>query len=127
MGLILFPGDGDSTSPDAAWSCRGFHDFRSALAQAEGFDLEGMRGFGGERRWSEVTTVLEPLLDHPDVAGDPLTVADCAAIAPRLEAVADEWARNRTDGLRERHIEDARQLALVLRFCVEQGVVLHFG
>ncbi|MFE1560656.1 hypothetical protein ACFW6V_37445 [Streptomyces sp. NPDC058734] len=127
MGLILFPDDGDITSPDATWSCRSFHDFRYALAQAEGFALDDMWGFGGERPWSEVATVLEPLLDHPDVAGDPLTAADCAAIAPRLEAIADDWARDRTDGLRERHVEDARRLALVLRFCVEKGVLLLFG
>lgn len=126
MGLILFPGDGDVSSPDASWSCRGFHDFRYALARAEGFDLEEMRGFGGERPWSEVTTLLEPLLDHPDVAGDPLTVADCAAIAPRLEAIADEWAPDGNDACGDRHVEDAQQLALVLRFCVEKGVPLLF-
>ncbi|GLX24162.1 MULTISPECIES: hypothetical protein [Streptomyces] len=127
MGLTLFPGDGDVSSPDAGWSYRGFHDFRHALAQAEGFDLEEMRGFGGVRLWSEVTTVLEPLLDHPDVVGDPLSTSDCAAMWPRLEAIADEWAKGDTDGLRHRHIEDARQLALVLRLCAEKGVPLLFG
>ncbi len=27
-GLMLFPGDGDATSPDVSWSCTGFHMFR---------------------------------------------------------------------------------------------------
>ncbi|MBC9716993.1 hypothetical protein H9Y04_31110 [Streptomyces sp. TRM66268-LWL] len=37
MGLILFPGDGDTTSPDSSWSCTGFDAFRRRLAEAEGF------------------------------------------------------------------------------------------
>ncbi|WP_406462084.1 hypothetical protein OH768_43365 [Streptomyces sp. NBC_01622] len=69
MGLMLFPGDGDVTSPDAAWSYSGFDMFRRWLAQAEGFALGEMYGFGGDRPWSSVTTVLKPLLDHPDDDG----------------------------------------------------------
>ncbi|MGR4877873.1 hypothetical protein ACIPUC_00230 [Streptomyces sp. LARHCF249] len=49
MGLTLFPGDGDTNSPDVDWSYSGFPAFRRQLARAEGFDLDEMSGFGGER------------------------------------------------------------------------------
>ncbi|MFD4941422.1 hypothetical protein ACFVYE_15480 [Streptomyces sp. NPDC058239] len=93
VGLILFPGDGDVSSPDVAWSCTHFNDFRRQLAQAEGFTLDEMWGFCGERPWSGASIVLEPLLDHPDVGGDALSVAECAAILPRLEAITGQWQK----------------------------------
>ncbi|GAA2432252.1 hypothetical protein GCM10010405_13980 [Streptomyces macrosporus] len=91
VGLVLFPGDGDITSPDVSWSYTGFNAFRRRLAQAEGFDLSGMCGFGGQRPWSDVSTTLTPLLDHPDDDGPDLTPAQCAAILPRLEEIAHQW------------------------------------
>ncbi|MFD9030832.1 hypothetical protein ACFVZW_06705 [Streptomyces sp. NPDC059567] len=126
MGLVLFPGDGDNSSPDVSWSCSGFAAFRRRLAEAEGFALSEMWGFGGERAWSEVSTALEPLLDHPDDGGDDLSPVECAAILPRLEAITDEWAREQGDHLLRQHTEDARQLAGVLRLCIEKGVTLEF-
>ncbi|MFF9037946.1 hypothetical protein ACF090_21025 [Streptomyces sp. NPDC014892] len=126
MGLVLFPGDRDPTSPDVSWSYSGFAAFRRCLAQAEGFDLSEMWGFGGEQPWSEVCTVLEPLLDHPDVGGDDLSPADCAAILPRLAAIADQWAQDGDDTLFHEHIEEGRQLATVLRLCIEKNVPLCF-
>lgn len=126
MGLVLFPGDGDNSSPDVSWSYSGFAAFRRRLAQAEGFALSEMRGFGGDRLWSEVFTVLEPLLDHPDDGGDDLTPAECAVILPRLEAIADEWAQDSGDPLLHQQVEDARQLAGVLRLCIEKRVPLLF-
>lgn len=69
MGLVLFPGDDDTSSPDVSWSYTGFKVFRRWLAQAEGFALEEMRGFGGQRTWNDVSTPLAPLLDHPDDDG----------------------------------------------------------
>lgn len=71
MGLCLFPGDGDLTSPDIRWSCSGFKTFRQRLAQAEGFTLPDMWGSGGDRQWSEIASTLEPLLGRrlePDQA-----------------------------------------------------------
>ena len=127
MGLTLFPGDGDNSSPDVSWSCVRFHAFRELLARAEGFELDAMAGFGGERAWGEVATVLEPLLDHPDVCGDDLSPADCAAMLPRLEAIADGWPRDSTDPAFREHLEGARRLAVVLRLCVEKQVPLVFG
>jgi len=81
VGLILYPGDGDTSSPDVAWSYRGFAAFRGRLAQAEGFTLSEMWGFGGELPWSDVSTTLKPLLDRPDDGGGELSAAECAAIA----------------------------------------------
>ncbi|MFJ8399185.1 hypothetical protein ACIQ9K_01780 [Streptomyces microflavus] len=67
VGLTLFPGGGDISSPDVSWSCIRFNAFRERLAQAEGFNLPELWGFGGDRPWSNISTALEPLLDHPDV------------------------------------------------------------
>ncbi|MFI5887008.1 hypothetical protein [Streptomyces sp. NPDC051554] len=126
MGLILFPGDGDTTSPDVAWSYTGFNAFRCRLAQAEGFVLDEMQGFGGERPWSDVSTVLEPFLDRPDDGGGELSTAECTAILPRLEAITSEWQEQAADHLLQQHVKDARQLALVLRLCIEEDVELLF-
>ncbi|PTH90324.1 hypothetical protein C9J60_05030 [Streptomyces sp. A244] len=51
----------------------------------------------GERPWSEVSTALEALLDHPDDGGDDLLPAPCASILIRLEGVTDQWARGATN------------------------------
>ncbi|MFG2487905.1 hypothetical protein ACGFSI_34805 [Streptomyces virginiae] len=126
MGLVLFPGDGDNSSPDVSWSYSGFAAFRRRLAETEGFVLAEMWGFGGERPWSEVSTALEPLLDHPDVGGDDLSPADCASILVRLETITDQWVQEGGDQLLRQQIEDARQLAGVLRHCIEEDVPLVF-
>ncbi|MFC9686462.1 hypothetical protein [Streptomyces sp. NPDC056948] len=126
MGLVLFPGDGDNSSPDVSWSYSSFAAFRQRLAETEGFVLSEMRGFGGERPWSEVSTALEPLLDHPDAGGDDLSPDECVSILVRLETIADQWAREDGDQLLRQHIEDANRLAGVLRPCVEKGVPLIF-
>ncbi|MFD5102998.1 hypothetical protein [Streptomyces albidochromogenes] len=131
MGLVLFPGDddtgdGDTDSPDVSWSYTGFDMFRRWLAQAEGLVLDDMRGFGGERPWSGVSTTLAPLLDHPDDHGE-LTPAECAAILPRLEEIADQREAGTADALDQRRVDDTRQLIVVLRLCVEKDVGLIFG
>ena len=127
MGLILFPGDGDITSPDISWSYTGFNAFRRRLAQAEGFDLSEMCGFGGQRPWSKISTTLTPLLNHPDDDGPDLTPAQCTAILPRLEEIAHQWQEGGNDPLLQRHIDDIRQLVVVLQLCVEKDVDLLFG
>lgn len=124
MGLTLFPGDGNTSSPDVAWSYSGFDAFRRQLAQAEGFTLSEMGGFGGDRPWSDVSTSLEPLLDRPDDGGDALSPTECAALLPRLEAIVDRW-RNGA-GVARAHIDAAQQLAVVLRLCVAKNVELLF-
>ncbi|MBT2408690.1 MULTISPECIES: hypothetical protein [unclassified Streptomyces] len=126
MGLCLFPGDGDLTSPDISWSYSGFNAFRQRLAQAEGFTLPDMWGFGGDREWSEISSTLKPLLDHPDDAGD-LSAADCARILPRLAEIITEWETAESNPALTRHIEDARQLVAVLKICVDSNVELLFG
>ncbi|MFI0219865.1 hypothetical protein [Streptomyces lydicus] len=127
MGLILFPGDDDVTSPDVSWSYSSFHMFRKWLAQAEGFTLADMYGFGGDRLWSSEVTTLAPLLDHPDDAGPDLTPAQCAAMLPRLEAIISERRLDGSDPVLQRHLDDARQLVVVMKLCSDKGVELMFS
>nr|BFD88620.1 hypothetical protein StreXyl84_80210 [Streptomyces sp. Xyl84] len=127
MGLMLFPGDGDVTSPDVSWSYTGFNMFREWLAQAEGFTLAEMNGFGGERTWSSVSTTLTPLLEHPDDDGPSLTPAQCGAMLPRLEAIMDQRQRDRSAPALQRRIDDTRQLVTVLKYCLDKDVELIFG
>ncbi|MEV5808045.1 hypothetical protein [Streptomyces parvulus] len=124
MGLMLSPGDDDVTSPDVSWSYTGFNMFREWLAQAEGFVLAEMNGFGGGRTWSSVSTTLAPLLDHSDDNGF-LTLAQCAAMLPRLEAIIEQ---QHEDGhpVYERRVSDVRQLVTVMRYCLEKEVDLIF-
>ncbi|MGW2279334.1 hypothetical protein [Streptomyces sp. NPDC001770] len=126
MGLVLFPGDGDNSSADVSWSCTGFAAFRRRLAESEGFVLSEMWGFGGERPWSDASTVLEPLLDHPENGGDAISPAECASLLVGVEAIAGRWVREGGDQLLRQHIEDARRLAGVLRLCIEKHVPLIF-
>ncbi|MFE7958890.1 hypothetical protein [Streptomyces sp. NPDC057413] len=127
MGLVLFPGDGDVTSPDVSWSYSGFSMFRQWLAEAEGFTLAEMYGFGGDRPWSSVSTPLAPLLDHPDDDGPDLTPAQCAAMLPRLEAIIDQQQHDGSDPVLQRRLEDACELVTVLKLCLDKGVELIFG
>ncbi|WP_410595338.1 hypothetical protein [Amycolatopsis sp. lyj-23] len=127
MGLTLFPGDGDTGSADVSWSYNSFHAFRRWLAAVEGFALDDMHGFGGERPWAGVATTLAPLLDHPDDGGPDLTPAQCAALLPRLREIADEPRGGSADPLLRRHGDDARRLVVVLQLCVDKGVDLVFG
>ncbi|MFH8411033.1 hypothetical protein ACH4FX_40625 [Streptomyces sp. NPDC018019] len=127
MGLVLFPGNDDVTSPDISWSYTGFSVFRKWLAQAEGFTLAEMDGFGGIRPWTSVSTTLTPLLDHPDNDGPDLTPAQCAAMLPRLEAIIDEHQPGGSDSVLQRRIDDTRRLVTVMRFCLDKDVELIFG
>ncbi|MEU1820360.1 hypothetical protein ABZ543_35060 [Streptomyces roseifaciens] len=127
MGLVLFPGDGDVTSLDISWSYSGFNRFREWLAQAEGFTLAEMYGFSGDRPWCSVSTLLAPLLDHPDDAGPDLTPAQCAAMLPRLEAIIEQRQHDGSDPVLRRRIDDTRRLVAVMRLCVDKDVELIFG
>ncbi|WP_203632997.1 hypothetical protein [Streptomyces sp. SID10815] len=123
---MLFPGDGDVTSPDVSWSYTGFHLFREWLADAEGFALAEMHGFGGDRAWRGVPTTLTPLLDHPDDEGS-LTAAQCAAMLPRLEAIIEQFHHEDSDPALQRRVDDTRQLVTVMKHCLDKGVELVFG
>ncbi|MEW2435504.1 hypothetical protein AB0952_15210 [Streptomyces caniferus] len=127
MGLMLFPGDGDVSSPDISWSYTGFNKFRKWLAQVEGFSLAEMNGFGGDRPWSSISSTLVPLLDHPDDDGPDFTPAQCAAMLPRLEAIVGQRQDEGSDPVLQRRIDDARQLAVVMRLCLDKDVELIFG
>ncbi|MFJ3138124.1 hypothetical protein ACIPK5_19765 [Streptomyces sp. NPDC086843] len=127
MGLMLFPGDSDLTSPDVAWSYGGFTMFRRWPARAEGFELDEMDGFGGERPWDDVPTTLEPLLDHPDDAGPDFPPSKCAAMLPRLQEIAAQEHDGSGGPDVARHLDDVRRLVVVLRLCVERDVECVFG
>jgi hypothetical protein len=124
---MLFPSVDDVASPDISWSYTGFGMFRKWLAEAEGFTLAEMDGFGGDRQWCSVSTTLGPLLNHPDDDGPDLAPAQCAAMLPRLEAILGQRQPDDSDPVLRRRIEDVGQLITVLRFCVEKGVALTFG
>ncbi|WP_445529468.1 hypothetical protein [Streptomyces cyslabdanicus] len=126
MGLMLFPGDGDVTSPDVSWSYTGFNMFREWLAHAEGLTLAEMNGFGGDHTWSSISTTLAPLLDHPDDDGS-LTPVQCAAMLPRLEAIIDQLQHEDSDPVLQRRVDDARQLVTVMTYCLDKDVELIFG
>ncbi|MEW2391057.1 hypothetical protein AB0933_22155 [Streptomyces venezuelae] len=124
---MLFPGDDDVASPDISWSYTGFSMFRNWLAQAEGVALTEMDGFGGQRRWSSISTTLEPLLNHPDDDGPDIAPAQCAAMLPRLEAMLDQRQSDDSDPVLRRRVKDIKQLITVLRYCVDKDVELIFG
>ncbi len=85
----------DFSHTTAQWSYIGFGDFRRALALFEGFELDDMEGFGGDRDWSTVDTDLAPLLNHSDCDGE-LAPEECRRVAPRLRVVIDElWPAER--------------------------------
>ncbi|MFE7276660.1 hypothetical protein [Streptomyces sp. NPDC057623] len=127
MGLVLFPGDDEASSPDVSWSYTGFGAFRRWLARSEGIALDDMLGFGGQHPWNEVSTTPAPLLNHPDDDGPDLTPTQCAAIVPRLQEIVDQPQEGSVHPLLQRHIDDARQLVVVLQLCIERDVDLLFG
>jgi hypothetical protein len=53
--------------------------------------------------------------------------AQCAAILPRLQEIANQPQGRSTDPLLQRHKGDARQLLVVLQLCIEKDVDLLFG
>ncbi|MET9699549.1 hypothetical protein ABZY31_21850 [Streptomyces sp. NPDC006529] len=55
-----------------------------------------------------------------------LSPSECASVLARLEAITNQWAPEGSDQLLQQHIEDARQLASVLRLCVDKDVPLVF-
>ncbi|MGK5731852.1 hypothetical protein [Streptomyces sp. URMC 124] len=74
----------------------------------------------------EISSTLAPLLDHPDDAGD-LSAADCARVLPRLAEIITDWETVEGDPTLARHIEDARQLVIVMEVCVASNAELLFG
>ena len=126
MGLSLFARDGDVESPEASWSYSGFNDFRQRLAAADGFALNEMYGFRGDRQWSTVQSVLSPMLHHDDDRGE-LSAVDCGVMLPRLIQIIDGWAADNPDRALSGHIRSARNLVTVMQLCVERDVPLTFG
>ncbi|MFE4366734.1 hypothetical protein ACFRMN_00495 [Streptomyces sp. NPDC056835] len=127
MGLCLFPGDGEIDGPDACFSYQEFASFRRRLASGEGFSLDDMQGFGGNALWSDVTTVLEPLLNHPDDHGRNFSSEECRLILPHLEGVLADWMLGPDSNSEIRNqTRELRDLVAVLRVCVQKNVELCF-
>lgn len=127
MGIMLYPNDGDVPGLDVSWSYSGFHMFRQWLAEAEGFVLTKMHGYGGDRPWTGVSSTLTPLLHHPDDGGPDLTPAQCAAMLPRLEEIARRPPAGDGPDVLGGRVEDLRRLVAVLRRCLGKDVGLGFG
>jgi hypothetical protein len=126
VGLNLYPDSSDAEDVESSWSYSGFDAFRSALAAAEGIDLQAMQGFGGGLPWSGATTPLRALLDHPDDRGQ-LSVAECEQVLPRLRDIVAHWADGDLRDSVEDLLEDAEDLVSVLEVCVRQGVPMVFA
>ncbi|MEU6120998.1 hypothetical protein [Streptomyces sp. NPDC047123] len=125
MGLMLCPADDDVDSPDVSWSSYGFDLYRQWLAGAEEIAVAETAGSGGARPWSDVTTALTPLLDHPDDEGE-LSPAQCAAMLPRLAAIAGDPPHMADDDILRRRVDDTRELIGVMTYCVDRDVPLVF-
>jgi hypothetical protein len=108
-----------------SWSYSGFGMWRSEIARHEGFELKEMDGFGGDRPWDEISSVLKPLLSHSDCDGV-LTAQECAAMYQRLREVVDElwpaWDESEMYS-RVRGID----LADVMQWAAENGDELEFA
>ena len=92
---------------------------RKRLAAAEGFDLDSMRGFDGDREWADVRSDLLPLLNHSDSEG--WLLPEGIGEAPeRLIAIVVEWPDDdydRTPALKlAQAMQEARAERLPLRF-----------
>jgi hypothetical protein len=101
-----------------------FGEWRRAIAEVLGFELNEMRGFGGTRSWSELPPdPLHKLLDHSDCDGS-LEHADTLAIAERLEQVAPQLSDvDRPYSWRAR----AERFASGLRRAHQAGEDVRFG
>lgn len=127
MGLCLFPEDGNTNGPEACYSYHEFSSFRRHLASAEGLSLDAMQGFGGDSSWDDFTTVLEPLLNHPDDHGRSISFEECSLILPRLEdLLSDLTLAPDTDSEVRNLIRQLSNLVAVLRVCVQNHVELGF-
>ncbi|MGG1659520.1 hypothetical protein [Brevibacillus sp. NRS-1366] len=109
----------DFSHCEARWAYSGFHRFRRRLAEMIGFDLESMKGFGGERSWDEIEDPIVPFLNHSDCDGI-LTAVECSLVYPRLEQLIQHW--NDTD------MDKIRALDLIegMKICVENNENLEF-
>ncbi len=112
----------DFSHGNAHWSYGGFSRFREALAIHEGFFLNDMQGFDGERPWSAVTTDIKPLLDHSDCDGE-LTPEECAQVAPRLREILADWQERGHDTY---DIHAGLELADAMDDCAKSGEILEF-
>lgn len=107
------------------WSYGNFNMWRAQLARHEGFELAYMDGWGGDRSWDTVTSILKPLLDHDDDSGV-LTAEECRSMHAHLRAVVEElWPAWQYDGLGER--QRGLELADAMQWAAENDEEIEFN
>ncbi len=88
----------DFSHGDAHFGHGSFRSFRRTLAAMIGVRLEEMRGFGGQRDWSEIGDPITPLLWRNDAGGE-LSPEESREVVDRLETLmADERNRDQVIG-----------------------------
>jgi hypothetical protein len=102
----------DFSHGSASWSYGGFHAARVKLADAVGFRLEEMVGFGGDRDWSAIDSPLVPLLNHSDCDGE-LSVEECKTVAPALRKIVRDAPWPESEKLRWMMLADGMDDAVV--------------
>ncbi len=119
MGLDI---DSTESLLTCRWSYSGFNRFRCRLAKAEGFDLEQMHGFTGDkgRPWSEESSAIVSLLDHSDSDGE-MTAEKCAEVWPRLLEIVTDWPEDDYDR------EQGEKLARMMKETAEKKGTVMFG
>jgi hypothetical protein len=114
MGLSIYPGG-------ASWAYGGFRRFRERLAEAEGFDLNEMAGYGDDpcRDWDEIHSTLAPLLNHSDRDGY-LGAWECEPMVMRLRRIIRDWDEDDYDR------QQAKVLIKGMEHCVEHRCAMVF-
>lgn len=113
MGLNFSQGN-------AAWSYKGFHEFRKRLAREIGMNLDQMDGFDTPGMpWRNVIDPIAPLLNHADNTGY-LTIDDCLKVAPRLRVLVAHWPDDDYDKIA------AIKLAMSMEMAADMKVPLRF-
>jgi hypothetical protein len=104
----------------AHWSYSGFNQFRGRLAKEVGFNLDQMRGFGGDIEWSTLPPDdIHLLLNHSDCEGE-LTAEECNRVIPRLDALVRNWPDDDYDKIH------ALRLIEFMSFCLQWDGTLEF-
>ncbi|HWU05453.1 MAG TPA: hypothetical protein VN520_03455 [Streptomyces sp.] len=132
MGLSIRAGRPNGPLPSdplPQWSYAGFSLFRRGIASHIGINLSQMHGYGGGRRWSNVTSPLRHLLDHDDDRGE-LTPEQARELAPALSEALAELGRSDPEGLLwgpdGYNGRVGREFVDLLTLCVEEDVPVVF-
>lgn len=105
------------------WTYSGFMRFREKLAEQIGINLKDMKGFGGEKSWDEVESLLDLLLNHSDCEGS-IHYEFCEEIYPALLDAIKDWDN---DGIfEETDYKQGMMLAECMKYAAENEFHLIF-